>query len=382
MELTWRRWLIAALGGALFIGVVFRPAPQTPMFAKNPGAKFNVSRSLLMYRGRLIAKQLVDRRFSDSVMSALAQARTTAVPVFDSRIPSPVRETITERASPLLRDAANASTPLALAVTVGDRDDIQRNSSNLLYVLPAGVAHAPCIVVARIPLHHLERLTPAGRDSALIKSFNTTFGGFPTAQDLGLCGFFNAFGEPSPQVALTLRDQGWIAASGGYSRGSPAPPAMWGVTPYFNAFYSNRERADGIVACASGRTAVCRDAVFSTGVTIGTPVPPSSDFVVGARLEPLRGNSGMRAHLLGDLAREIGPEKFGRVWRSPTDIPAGYAAVTGEPFDAYLLRWLRHAIGKTAIGPQLSVQILLVTLVSVLGGLAVGVVVHTSRRLA
>jgi hypothetical protein len=157
---------------------------------------------------------------------------------------------------------------------------------------------------------------------------------------------------------------------------------MWGVTPYFNKYYSNQERADGIVACASGRTAVCRDAVFSTGVTIGTPVPPSSDFVVGARLEPLRGNSGVRAHLLGDLARDLGPEKFERVWRSPTDIPAGYAAVTGEPFDAYLLRWLRHAIGKTAIGPQLSVQILIVTLVSVLGGLAVGVAVHTTRRLA
>jgi hypothetical protein len=335
-----------------------------------------------VYRRRLIAKQLVERRFSDSVMSALAQARATSEPAFDSRIPTPLRKAITERASVLLHDAASASTPLAIAVTVGDGDDIQRNSSNLLYVLPAGVAHAPCIVVARIPLRHLERLTPAGRDSALIKSFNTTFDGFPTPQDLGLCGFFNAFGEPSPQVALTLRDQGWIAASGGYSRGSPAPPAMWGVTPYFNAFYSNRERADGIVACASGRTAVCRDAVFSTGVTIGTPVPPSSDFVVGSRLEPLRGNSGMRAHLLGDLAREMGPEKFERVWHSPTDIPAGYAAVTGEPFDAYLRRWLQHAIGKTSIGPQLSVHILLVTLVSVLGGLAVGVGIHMTRRLA
>jgi hypothetical protein len=382
MELTWRRWLIVALGGALLLGVVFRPVPQATPFTRNPGAKFSMSRSLLVYRGRLIGKQLVERQFSDSVIGALAQARATTAPLFDSRVPASVRETITKRAEPLLRDAANASTPLAIAVTVADRDDIQRNAGNMLYVLPARVAHAPCIVVARIPLHHLERLTSAGRDSALIKSFNTTFGGFPTAQDLGLCGFFNAFGEPSPQVALTLRDQGWIAASGGYSRGSPAPPAMWGVTPYFNAFYSNRERADGIVACASGRTAVCRDAVFSAGVTIGTPVPPSSDFVVGARLEPLRGNSGMRAHLLGDLARELGAEKFGRVWRSPTDIPAGYAAVTGEPFDTYLLRWLQHAIGKTAIGPQLSVHILLVTLVSVLLGLVVGILTHTSRRLA
>ena len=382
MELTWRRWLIIALGGALMLGIVFRPAPQAPSFIRNPGVKFNVSRSLLMYRGRLIAKQLVDRRFADSVALTFTVARTIDAPLFDSRIPGVVREAVTKRASPLLHEAANASTPLALAVTVGDRDDIQRNAGNLLYVLPARAKHAPCIVVARIPLHHLERLTPGGRDSAMTKSFNTTFGGFPTAQDLGLCGFFNAFGEPSPQVALTLRDQGWIAASGGYSRGSPAPPAMWGVTPYFNAFYSNRERADGIVACASGRTAVCRDAVFSTGVTIGTPVPPSSDFVVAARLEPLRGNSGMRAHLLGDLARDLGPEKFGRVWRSPTDIPAGYAAVTGEPFDAYLLRWLRHAIGKTAIGPQLSLHILLVTLVSVLCGVAVGIVVHTTRRLA
>jgi hypothetical protein len=382
LELTWRRWLIIALGGALALGVAFRPAPQSPSFSRNSGAKFNMSRSLLMYRGRLIAKQLVERRFSDSVVSAFALARATDVPLFDARIPASMRKTITGRASVLLHDAAAASTPLAIAVTVGDRDDIQRNAGNVLYVLPARVAHAPCIVVARIPLHHLERLTAAVRDSALIKSFNTIFGGFPTAQDLGPCGFFNAFGEPSPQVALTLRDQGWIAASAGYARGSPAPPAMWGVTPYFNVYYSNRERADGIVACASGRTEVCRDAVFSTGVTFGTPVPPSSDFVVAARLEPLRGNSAMRAHLLGDLARELGPEKFGRVWRSPTDIPAGYAAVTGEPFDAYLLRWLQHAIGKTAIGPQLSVHILLVTLVSMLCGLAVGITMHSSRRLA
>jgi hypothetical protein len=104
--------------------------------------------------------------------------------------------------------------------------------------------------------------------------------------------------------------------------------------------------------------------------------------VIGARLAPLRGNSAMRAHLLDDMARDMGPEKFKKMWRSPSDIPTAYAAVAGEPFDAYLVRWLQRAIGRTYVGPQLSVHILLAGLLSMTFGLAVGVVIHSSRRLS
>jgi hypothetical protein len=82
------------------------------------------------------------------------------------------------------------------------------------------------------------------------------------------------------------------------------------------------------------------------------------------------------------MARDMGPEKFGRMWHSPSDIPTAYAAVAGEPFDAYLIRWLQRAIGRTYVGPQLSVHILVVGLASVLIGLGVGVAVHSWRRIS
>ena len=382
MELTWRRWLAIAVGSAIFLGVVFRPAPQQTAFTKNPNAKWQREHALLTYRGQLIDAQLLSRRFADSVMVALKHSKSLADVVFDSRIPAPVRAEISKRANPILVTAATATTPLALAVTLADQRGITRNSGNMLFILPDRINGGPCVVVLRIPVRHLDKIAPAERDAAATKFFHDSFTGFPTAQDMGPCGFFNAFGAPTTEIALALRTQGWIVASAGYAPGSQAPPALWGVNPFFDKMFGNRERADGIVACASGRRETCAEGVFGRGITFGPVLAPPADYVVGARLAPLRGNSAMRAHLLDDMARDMGPEKFGKLWHSPNDIPTAYAAVMGEPYDVYLMRWLQRAIGKTYVGPQLSVHILFVALASVLAGFAVGVAVHSSRRIS
>ncbi len=384
MELTWRRWLLIVVGAAALIGVAFRPAPQVPDFiATNPAAKYSIAKARLTYRARLIDHQLLERHFADSVILAMKKAGRPGEAVFDSRVPKAVRDEIMAPATRLLNTAASAKTPLALAVTVGDRPDITRVGNNVLYILPDRATGGPCTVVLRIPVRHTERLNAAGFDSTVAASFKRNFAGFPTQQDTGPCGFFMAFGTPSPQVAKTLREQGWIAASAGYAPNSPPPRVMWGVTPFINRYFSNQERADGIVACAAGRLEVCEAGVFSTPASMfGPPIPPPSDFVGAARLEPLRGNSAMRAHLLDDMARALGPEKFAQLWHSPTDIPSAYAAVTGEPFDLYLRRWLRGAIGKAYVGPQLTMRFVLIAISAVVIGLAIGVATQTSRRIA
>jgi hypothetical protein len=383
VELTWRRWLAIVLAATLLIGFAFRPAPQVAaVFAANPSMKYNVSKSRLTYRSRVIEHQILERRFADSVLLAMKKAGSSREPLFDSRVPKIVREEVMAPATRLLKEAASAKTPLALAVTVGDRPDITRIGNNVLYILPDRVNGGPCTVVLRIPLRHAERLSSAQFDSTVTTSFKRYFEGFPTQQDTGPCGFFMAFGTPSPQIAKTLREQGWIAASAGYAPGSPPPRAMWGVTPFFNRYFSNQERADGIVACAAGRLDVCEAGVFSPAPSFGGPSAPPSDFVGAARLEPLRGNSAMRAHLLDDMARALGPEKFAQLWHSPTDIPTAYAAVAGEPFDMYLQRWLQGAIGRTYVGPQLTARFALIAVSAVVIGLAIAVATQTSRRIS
>ena len=382
MELTGRRWLLFALGGALLLGIVFRPVPQPSVFSANANVRYQREHSLLSYKGQMLNGQLIQRRFADSVLLALKNARRVDQPVFDSRIPEVVRDEVSKRSAPLLAASSRAGTPLALAVTIADRPGVSRTSGNMLFVLPDRVAGSPCVVVLQIPVRHSERLAPAARDSFVVKAFGEFFHGFPTQQDMGPCGFFTAFGAPSTEIAVPLRKQGWVVASAGYSRGSKSPPAMWGVTPFFNKYFGNFERADGIVACASGRRETCVEGVFGREPTFGPALAPPADFVNGTRLAPLRGNSAMRAHLLDDMARDLGPEKFGRMWRSPTDMATAYAAVAGEPFDAYLVRWLQNAIGKTAVGPQLSVHILIVTLVSMMIGLGIAVLIHLTRRIS
>ncbi|MCU0624214.1 MAG: hypothetical protein MUF53_10170, partial [Gemmatimonadaceae bacterium] len=46
------------------------------------------------------------------------------------------------------------------------------------------------------------------------------------------------------------------------------------------------------------------------------------------------------ARLVADLARSLGPDRFARLWQTDQPLATAYAAVTGEPFEQFIMRWL------------------------------------------
>jgi len=388
VELTVRNWIAAAVLGTVFLGVVFRPAPQPGRFQMNSALRQRMERDQLVGRLRTLDRRLEARRSADSIQAVVRTVRSGADPVFDSRIPVAQREAIARRAHALPALVPGTVERVAFVVTIADRSDVSRLRGYLLYILPDRGASDRCVVVLRVPVRHIERMTVVQRDAATTSMLRTGIPGFPKVEDLGPCGFYAAFGPPSAQVARTLSAQGWLVASSGYSPQARLPDSLWAATPFARQMFGVYERADGIIACAAGRLEACAAGVLGAGFDPtarfgpGGVLAPPTDVFASQRAAVWRGNATLRARFLDHLARSLGPEKFARVWRGPSELPAAYASVAGEPFAVYVRRWLRRSIGPTYVGAIVVPRFVLMGLATMAAALAAAAAIHVRRGVA
>ncbi len=95
------------------------------------------------------------------------------------------------------------------------------------------------------------------------------------------------------------------------------------------------------LACGKGRAEFCREAVG-----VGGWAPEST--------RNGRFSLAYPSELPAALLAELGPERFGELWRSDASIPDSFERLTGTPFDPWAMEFVQRRIGRverpTALG--------------------------------
>ncbi|MGH7656441.1 MAG: hypothetical protein ACREN6_17465 [Gemmatimonadaceae bacterium] len=180
---------------------------------------------------------------------------------------------------------------------------------------------------------------------------------------LDACAFYDAFGTPGPQVAA------WLAAERfSYARAlSFAPPDSaelkasrweWQYEDFvFTGENFTRCAADDAASCLAALHAPATDYRWFYWPDASVPEPAGAQEIT----QPAR---GFRNGLLEAMVRDIGPDRFQRVWQSPRALDEAYLDATGEPLAAWVHRRVVAISGPYHIGPLPTPTSAILTLVA------------------
>ncbi len=143
------------------------------------------------------------------------------------------------------------------------------------------------------------------------------------------------------------------------------------------------------IACLAGQTGACRQAVLSVppltrdtawreAVVASTGTTVSQFFVPRAAL-PLGPGNGW---LVSEMVRTLGPDKFGRFWRSQLPVDSAFAQASGQSLDNWAREWGERIYGQASVGPGVSIAGMATGLGVLILSLAVSVAVERRRRVA
>lgn len=181
------------------------------------------------------------------------------------------------------------------------------------------------------------------------------------------CAFYDAFGQPGPHIAA------WMdSTNAGFARAlSLAPPDSTSITlgrwGYDDYFYGDERFA----RCAASDLAACSGMVKEPAVNVFWRA--WHDASVPAPAEAMDNNQrarGFSATLLDAMVRDIGPERFERVWQSQKSLDSAYFDATGEPLGAWVHRRTVAMDGPYHIGPLPTATSAILTIVTIALSLA------------
>lgn len=225
---------------------------------------------------------------------------------------------------------------------------------------------------------------------------------------LGPCAFYAVFGAPGPKV------RAWLDTVEFYHAAAPnfwSPPEI--MPPWYRSVWTDNAptnfgeqlvaylwrmtvRASGpdgaaMTRCASGKASDCADVLLArprATRAVREQEPPQPGMPFSGRYGFFeyvsyigdRSFRDFRPRLLADMAREVGVDRFRKIWTSTKPIDEAYADATGTPFEIGMMNYARRSIGGAAsIGPSLPVQPVVTALVIVVI-LLVGVSARLARR--
>jgi len=209
-------------------------------------------------------------------------------------------------------------------------------------------------------------------------------------QLLGPCAFYSAFGEPGPRIREWLvaggwgytTDGSWMAGSEGRRyRGVGYEPGWFSDVPMVLSYLRIE---GGGPACMVGELDACERVaqVRNPNRRVKAVGPYTAGLSLGRyRYFPMAiGEFG--GELLSDMVREMGRDRFKTFWASPDSVPKAYAAVAGKSWGQAIREWLILKYGRIERGPRVSSYALLMSLVLVVGALALVMRTSLTRRFA
>ncbi|PYO86220.1 MAG: hypothetical protein DMD68_00825, partial [Gemmatimonadetes bacterium] len=197
---------------------------------------------------------------------------------------------------------------------------------------------------------------------------------------LGPCAFYAAYGNPGKPVRHWLANRNFdLALSPSWNAPGSVERAMFWLTDYRTGHWwweMIYRSPPSTVACLAGRPAACRQAVLE-GVEYGLEdsvprvIAPRRRWWLGQGLVP-----GER--YLGDVAREVGRDRFLRFWNSPQPVDTALAEALKAPVGRWTERWQRRFVPKVPLGAAAPFSASLLALL--LGLAAVASSAVTARR--
>lgn len=198
-------------------------------------------------------------------------------------------------------------------------------------------------------------------------------GGGAIPPDRGLldgCAFYDAFGKPGPQVAAWM-DSTKVSFARTLSFAPPDSMTVrlrrWG---YEDSFYSDSHLA----RCAANDVGACSALARVTAIPFYWRYWHDASVALPAEADEMDQRArGFSATLLDAMVRDIGPERFERVWQSPKPLDSAYFDETGEPLGTWIHRRVQLVDGPYHIGPLPTATSAVLTIVTIMLSLAVAV---------
>ena len=196
---------------------------------------------------------------------------------------------------------------------------------------------------------------------------------------VGPCAFFAAYGAPGEPVRRWLAARRYdVALHPAWNAQGPDPALGWPlVNPatgawHWDGVYSLPPEA---AACLAGRAHACRVALLAGAEGRGLTSPRE----ITTERRWWREERLVQAHrYLGDVAREIGPERFLRFWNSPESVDTALAAALKAPVGAWTERWQRRFAPRLPVGAAVPPSAAVLGIL--LAGVAIASVVLTVSR--
>ncbi len=237
-------------------------------------------------------------------------------------------------------------------------------SGSVGYLLPDSTDRATCI--ALIPAWYWTRGLP--------RQLEDWLGG-----GLGPCGFFARWGVPGTPVRLWMARRHYdLASVPSWGREwSHHPEASWMMDRntgwFWSAVYGHPIAAIG---CLAGRAHSCRTAVLAgAGDAFGDSLPRLLDTTVRWWREE-RLVQGWR--YFGDVAREVGYDRFLRFWNSTEPVDTALATALKMPVGKWTERWERRFLPRLPLGAAAPLSAALLGIL--LSGAAVTLVARGAMR--
>jgi hypothetical protein len=363
------RWSVACILGCLLIGVALLP-PQPdddPFYRWRPewtiqerglqeraaAARLHSLKLWMAYRSAR-ATEIARREFG--VTSAHAPATAGVTIWYDTDVPQAVRTDVSRRIA--AEDSARGSWRAKGRVGVLVLTDTATKIDGV--TMPWGYNSGLTVSTSVLPISG----ETGGRCVAVVRIGHLALSGTRIPAErrlLDACAFYDAFGAPGTQVAAWLATERFA-----YARElSFAPPdsaelkaARWG----YNDFAYTDENFS---RCAADDAAGCLATLHAPIADFNWYYWPDASVSSPAGAQEITQRArGFRATLLDAMVRDIGPDRFLRVWQSPRAIDEAYLDATGEPLAAWVHRRAVAISGPYHIGPLPTATSAILTLIA------------------
>ncbi len=394
MEIRFKHWIYGAIAlsvlGALanwpadrLVINRFRAASVTPERA----AARALQRELWTARGELA---MAEKR--DDILAKIGPAlgQTQFVVVIDEAVPSPLRavlETEMDSVRAEVAPVADNGIRFALHVEVVDTYEPRR----LWYAIPEAMDGTTCLSSVRLNLRVAtaelaRRVQPIDILQRQIDRY--TMSGASVSR--GPCAFYAAFGQPGTHVREWLVSNNLdFARLADWARPQPnvEPPNRIPSSLRYRTVSRGlaMSRLDSY-ACASGRAARCRAALFAdtelerTNRATLRRYPREGNLEGWFRTSFASTFGPPTSHFLSDVVREVGPERFQEFWTSDLPVDETFASIVGRDIGEWTSDWIAAEIGRYHFGPGVRAgELLVVVLLAGIGAL-VGAGVAVRRK--
>lgn len=314
-------------------------------------------------------KRVVDRAEAREISRALPPVRADAPLIrIDPRIGRESEARVRRRFDDEVREAGGGASrfPLALVVRI--------DSTNPTGIYQRAVALPeragdPCTIVLTVPFN-----------------LRNTLFLVATQRLLGTCAFYAAHGAPGPEVERWLRDTR-VASAQYIAR----PNAFVGDTADLDLsarWYGFTTDAAALVRCRTGAEEAClrwlspdpsAPALFEQSREAGRAIDRTPLATVAPGTEAYQSGSWggdlylLRGGLLGAMAQELGPQRFGALWRDGRPLEESFRANEGRTLGAWVADYVAERTEPYVAGPGLRLLPILLSLALAVGATLLGI---------